>query len=59
MQTAGQVTIFTACARIAGRLLEQLDYTYQHIDACHKELAKEIQNGRLFRWVSVKCVPRE
>ena len=44
-----QTNIFAACARISGRLLEQLDYTYQHIDTCHAELAKEIQNGRLFR----------
>mmetsp|Transcript_56875 Transcript_56875/g.135705 ORF Transcript_56875/g.135705 Transcript_56875/m.135705 type:complete len:506 (+) Transcript_56875:3-1520(+) len=44
-----QATIFAACARISGRLLEQLDYTYHHIDTCHSELAKEIQNGRLFR----------
>lgn len=48
-QPGGNATVFTACARIAGRLLEQLDMGYQHIDACHRELAKEIQCGRLFR----------
>jgi len=50
-QPAGQVpaSIFSACARISGRLLEQVDFTYQHIDTCYNELTKEIQNGRLFR----------
>ena len=27
----------------------QADYTYQQMDACYTELAKELQNGRLFR----------
>lgn len=48
-QPGGNASIFTACARIAGRLAEQVDSAYQHIDACHRELAKEIQCGRLFR----------
>ena len=34
---------------ISERLLEQADYSYQQIDLCYTDLAKELQNGRLFR----------
>ena len=46
---AAQATIFAACGLITGRLLEQADYSYQQIDLCYTDLAKELQNGRLFR----------
>mmetsp|Transcript_35221 Transcript_35221/g.92722 ORF Transcript_35221/g.92722 Transcript_35221/m.92722 type:complete len:464 (+) Transcript_35221:600-1991(+) len=45
----GHVSIFAASARIAGRLLEQLDHVYEQVDAAHTELAKELNNGRLCR----------